>query len=63
MGESRGAMQPRQSVPLASEMMEWEKASADPLRRASTGERASKWGEKLDPQAISILKLVLPVHL
>lgn len=56
-------MQPRQSVPLASEMMEWEKASADPHRRASTGERASKWGEKLNPQVISILKLVLPVHL
>lgn len=56
-------MQPRQTVPLAMEKMEWEKASADPHRRASTGERDSKWGEKLDLQVISILKLVLPVHL
>lgn len=56
-------MQPRQTIPLATEKMEWEKASADSHRRDSTGERASKWGEKLDPQVISILELVLPVHL
>lgn len=56
-------MQPRQTVPLATEKMEWEKASADPHRRASAGERTSKRGEKLDPQVISILKLVFSVHL
>lgn len=43
----------------AMEKMEWEKASVDPHRRDSTGERASKWGKKLDPH----VKLAFPVHL
>lgn len=37
-------------IPLATEKTEGEKASADPHREASTGERASKWGESLIPK-------------